>query len=100
MFVVIVGYCNSCICIPLLRMTRIVFLSVFLILAVCHPADAAQSSSVPGVKAGFGLFTGVMEFLSVKTAALSGLSRSKPLTSPVEIYERNRLQNQKADFVK
>ena len=82
------------------RMKRLVFLSAFLIQAVCHPAYAVQQSSISGVKAGFGLFTGTFEALSVRTAALSGLSQSRPLTSPVEIYEWNRLQNQNADFVK
>ena len=81
-------------------MKRIVFLSAFFILAACHQADAAQQSSLSGAKAGFGLFTGALEFLGVRTAALSGLSQLRPLTSPVEIYERNRLQNQNADFVK
>ena len=72
------------------RMKRSVFLSAFLILAVCHPAYAAQQSSISGVKAGFGLFTDTFEALSVRTAALSGLSQSRPLTSPVEICERHR----------
>jgi hypothetical protein len=49
------------------RMKRLVFLSAFLILAVCHPAYAAQQSSVSGVKAGLGLFTDTLESLSVRT---------------------------------
>ena len=78
----------------------LVFLSAFLILAGCHPAYAAQQSFVSGIKASFGLFTSALEFLSVRAAVLSGLKQSRPPTLPVEIYERNRLKNQNADFVK
>ena len=90
-FVHIIGYCNSSLCIPFVAYEALCLPIGFLIQAVCHPAYAAQQSSISGVKAGLGLFTDTLEALSMRTAALSGLSQSRPLTSPVEICERNKL---------